>query len=94
MNAVLTSGRHLAAYSLAEDEFLRHPEMLRTLEVKPPVIDGQVRVVAIDGFDAQACGGTHVRSTTELGHFQITRTENKGRINKRLYVRLSDVSEG
>lgn len=91
VNAVLIANRPLGAYSLDEREFSRHPEMLRTLEVKPPVIDGRVRVVAIEGFDAQACGGTHVRSTAELGHFSITRTENKGRINKRLYIRLIDV---
>ena len=42
----------------------------------------------IEGFDAQACGGTHVRATSEVGRFLIVRTENKGKLNKRLYVRL------
>jgi Ser-tRNA(Ala) deacylase AlaX len=28
------------------------------------------------------------RTTAEVGRFAICRTENKGRINKRLYVRL------
>jgi misacylated tRNA(Ala) deacylase len=39
-------------------------------------------------LDAQACGGTHVSVTSEVGRFSIVRTENKGKINKRLYVRL------
>jgi misacylated tRNA(Ala) deacylase len=43
-------------------------------------------VVEIEGFDAQACGGTHASSTSEIGRFSIFRTENKGKINKRLYV--------
>jgi misacylated tRNA(Ala) deacylase len=89
VNAVLAADRRLAAYSLDEEEFSRRTELLRTLEVKPPVVDGRVRVVEIEGFDVQACGGTHVHSTAELGRFEITRTENKGRINKRLYVRLT-----
>ena len=42
------------------------------------------RVVAA----AQACGGTHAGNTSEVGRFSIFRTENKGKINKRLYVRL------
>jgi misacylated tRNA(Ala) deacylase len=88
VNAVLLDDRSLKSYYIPEDEFQKRPDLLRTLEVKPPVIGGKVRVVEIVGFDAQACGGTHVRSTGELGRFSIFRTENKGKINKRLYIRL------
>ena len=88
MNSVLRGNRSLKSYYIPEDEFQKRPDLLRTLEVKPPVIGGKVRVVEIVGFDAQACGGTHVRSTGELGRFSIFRTENKGKINKRLYIRL------
>jgi misacylated tRNA(Ala) deacylase len=88
VNAVLDANRPLRSYTISEDDFRRREDLLRTLEVKPPVIDGQVRVVEIEGFDAQACGGTHVPSTAAVGRFSIDRTENKGRINKRLYVRL------
>jgi misacylated tRNA(Ala) deacylase len=73
---------------LADEEFCKRDDLLRTLEAKPPVSGGQVRVVEIQGFEAQACGGTHVRNTSEVGRFSIFRTENKGKINKRLYVRL------
>jgi misacylated tRNA(Ala) deacylase len=89
VNAEVASGRGIRAYSLAEQEFAARPELLRTLEKRPPVIDGRVRVVEIHGFDAQACGGTHVESTAHIGTMFVERTENKGRINKRLYVRLS-----
>ena len=34
-----------------------------------------VRIVNIDGFDVEACGGTHVRKTGELGLIKITRAE-------------------
>lgn len=87
-NAVLAAGHPVAARYIPEDEFRGRDDLLRTLEVTPPVVDGRVRVVAIEGFDAQACGGTHVRSTAEAGRLSIWRTENKGKINKRLYVRL------
>ncbi|MFN7544017.1 MAG: alanyl-tRNA editing protein, partial [Acidobacteriota bacterium] len=69
-------------------EFAERPDLLRTLEVKPPVRYGQVRIVAINDFDEQACGGTHAPNTLELGRLEIFKTENKGRINKRLYSRL------
>jgi misacylated tRNA(Ala) deacylase len=91
VNAILRGNHSLKSYYIPEDEFKRREDLLRTLEVKPPVIAGRVRVVEIVGFDAQACGGTHASSTGELGRFSIFRTENKGRINKRLYIRLEAV---
>ena len=89
VNAVLTAGHSIRAFTLPEDEFHARKDLLRTLEAKPPVVEGRVRVVEIVGFDAQACGGTHLPSTAGLGRFSITKTENKGKLNKRLYVHLA-----
>ena len=91
VNSVLRANHSLKSYYIPEDEFQKRPDLLRTLEVKPPLIGGRVRVVEIVGLDAQACGGTHASSTGELGRFSIFRTQNKGKINKRLYVRLDAV---
>jgi Ser-tRNA(Ala) deacylase AlaX len=57
------------------------------------VIDGQVRVVAIESFDEQAGGGTPVSPTATIGRFTIYKTENKGRSSKRLSVNLDDTLE-
>jgi len=89
VNGVLSENRILKSYFVAQEEFSKREDLLRTLEAKPPVIDGCVRVVEIEGFDAQACGGTHVEDTSKIGVFSIFKTENKGKINKRLYVRLT-----
>jgi len=88
VNAVLKENHPVKSYFILEEEFRTHDDLLRTLEVKPPVSHGRVRVVEIQGFDEQACGGTHVSTTLEVGKFSVFRTENKGKINKRLYVRL------
>ena len=45
-----------------------------------------IRVVNIEGVDQQADGGTHVANTTEVGRVRVTKSENKGRINKRLEI--------
>jgi misacylated tRNA(Ala) deacylase len=92
VNAVLQAGRAIRAYDVSEQVFARRGDLLRTLDVRPPVVDGRVRIVEIDGFDAQACGGTHVHSTRDVGQFSIFRAENKGRVNKRLYVKLDPVA--
>ena len=36
---------------------------------------GEIRIVTIDGIDRSACGGTHVRSTGEIGPVVIRRIE-------------------
>jgi misacylated tRNA(Ala) deacylase len=87
-NDVRASGLTLRSRFLSQSEFARRDDLRRSLAAEPPVVDGRVRVVAIGSFDEQACGGTHVCSTAEVGRVSIFRTENKGKINKRLYVRL------
>jgi len=94
VNAVLEGNHAVKSYYIGDEEFRKRDDLLRTLEAKPPVSCGQVRVVEIQGFDAQACGGTHVRTTSEVGRFSIFRTENKGKINKRLYIRLDPALPG
>lgn len=89
VNAVLAANHRVKAYWLAEAEAQQRDDLRRTLEAQPPLIDGRLRVVEIGGFDVQACGGTHVHTTNEVGTFSIFRTENKGKQNKRLYVRLA-----
>jgi misacylated tRNA(Ala) deacylase len=85
VNDVIGRDLALTATTVDEAELARRPELIRTLNVRPPVVDGTVRVVEIAGFDAQACGGTHVHSTGEIGRARLTRFDNKGKDNKRLY---------
>ena len=91
VNEVLVENHTLRSCVISEEEFRKRPDLLRTLDAKPPVSHGKVRVVEIEGFDAQACGGTHMHNTSEVGRFSIFRTENKGKNNKRLYVKLESV---
>jgi len=37
--------------------------------------DGTLRIVSIEGIDRSACGGTHVRSTAEIGAVLVRATE-------------------
>lgn len=42
---------------------------------KPTKRAGEIRIITIEGIDRSACGGTHVRSTAELGPILIRRSE-------------------
>jgi alanyl-tRNA synthetase len=42
----------------------------------PPKQTGQLRLIDITEFDLTACGGTHVRSTGQIGAILLRKTEN------------------
>ena len=71
-------------------ELEARPELVRTMSVRPPTSAGRVRLVEIAGVDLQACGGTHVRSTGEIGALGVGKIENKGRQNRRISLTLLD----
>jgi misacylated tRNA(Ala) deacylase len=88
VNEVIDRDHAIVGAVISEREYARRPDLVRTRDVAPPVVDGRVRVVEIVGFDAQACGGTHVHTTREIGRARIARFDNKGKDNKRLYWTL------
>lgn len=68
-----------------------NPGLVRTLSVQPPRGMGKIRLVRIGGepaIDLQPCGGTHVRSTAEIGVVRVAKIENKGRANRRVALVL------
>ena len=77
-------------YWIDADELEARPELVRTMSVRPPTTGGRVRLVEIAGVDLQACGGTHVRSTAEIGLLQVGKLENKGRQNRRISLTLAE----
>ena len=48
----------------------------------------ELRLVDIGGFDVQADGGCHVASLKEIGQLVLTKCENKGKANRRVYFVL------
>ncbi|APE43540.1 Ala-tRNA(Pro) hydrolase [Sulfitobacter alexandrii] len=69
-----------------------HPELVKTMAVRPPRGAGLIRLVRVgdeaDPIDLQPCGGTHVARTGEIGALRLGRIENKGRQNRRVYLHL------
>jgi misacylated tRNA(Ala) deacylase len=84
--ALVEADRPVSCRWITDEELDAQPDLVRTLSVQPPRGAGRIRLLDIDGVDLQPCGGTHVRSTGEVGRLVVTRVENKGRRNKRVYV--------
>src|SRR3989338_1765808 len=48
----------------------------------------EVRIVDIEGFGKEACGGTHLKNTSEVGEILFVKAENKGKNNRRIVITL------
>jgi misacylated tRNA(Ala) deacylase len=92
LNRLLAEDRPVRVLLLPRSEALADPDLIRTkINLVPPAVD-PIRVIDIEGIDRQADGGTHVRSTGEVGRVRVVKTESKGKANKRMRIQLDDAS--
>ncbi len=90
LNAELSADRPVKVTFLAREVALADPDLIRTkVNLIPEAVD-PIRVIEIEGLDKQADGGTHVRSTGEVGAVRVAKTENKGKAFKRMRIELVD----
>ena len=88
INEEVKAARPIEINTLPREEAFAIPDLIRTkINLLPPAIT-EVRTVNITGLDLQADGGTHVANTSEVGAIQVVGHESKGRINKRLRIRV------
>ena len=88
VNAEIEAARDVEIGSLSREEAFANPDLIRTkINLLPPAVQ-EVRTVDIVGLDLQADGGTHVANTSEVGRVRVVGHESKGRINKRLRIRV------
>lgn len=86
VNALIAANHAVRSQWITDEELDRQPQLVRTMSVQPPRGAGRIRLLEIPGVDLQPCGGTHVAATGEIGPVVVTKVENKGRRNKRVYV--------
>jgi len=76
---------------ITDEELAANPGLVKSKNVRPPVGTGRIRLVCIGdnaSIDSQPCGGTHVRSTAEVGEIHVGKIEKKGRENRRFRIRF------
>jgi misacylated tRNA(Ala) deacylase len=83
---VIAVGAEVRARWISDAELEARPDLIKTMSVKPPIGSGRVRLIEIVGYDLQPCGGTHVRTTHEIGDVRVTQIEKKGRQNRRVRI--------
>ncbi len=88
VNEEIALDRAITARVVSRDEALADSEVMRTAKFLIPEQVEQVRIIDVEGLDAQADAGTHVGSTRQIGEVSIAKVENKGRGFRRVRVVL------
>ena len=76
---MIAAGAEVRSRWITDAELAAAPGLIKTMSVKPPTGTGRVRLIEIVGYDLQPCGGTHVRTTNEIGDVRVTQIEKKGK---------------
>jgi misacylated tRNA(Ala) deacylase len=90
VNAELVADHKIEVSFLRRDTAVADEDLIRTKVNLIPESVREIRVVDIVGLDKQADGGTHVASTSEVGRIRVTKTESKGKGNKRIRLEVVD----
>lgn len=86
LKELIDSGCAVNPYWITGAELDARPELVKTMSVAPPGGIDRVRLLDIEAVDLQACGGTHVANTSEIGAVKVTKIENKGARNRRIAI--------
>jgi misacylated tRNA(Ala) deacylase len=90
----LVADRPIEVSFLPRKVAVQDEDLIRTKVNLIPESVPEIRVVDIVGLDKQADGGTHVARTGEVGRIRITKTESKGKGNKRIRLEVLDARGG
>jgi misacylated tRNA(Ala) deacylase len=90
VNEEIAADRAIEIEFLPRGTAIADDDLIRTKVNLIPESVQEIRVVDIVGLDKQADGGTHVARTSEIGRFEVVKTESKGTGDKRLRIRVHD----
>jgi misacylated tRNA(Ala) deacylase len=88
LQALVAANHPVTHRWISDAELEAQPELIRTMSVQPPKGAGQVRLLEIENIDLQPCGGTHLKSTGEVGDIRVGKVEKKGKRNRRVSILL------
>lgn len=90
VNKIIERGIDVTVSFIKRDEALQILGLVKLAKAVPPAVD-VLRIVKIGDVDMQADGGVHVKNTREIGKILVTKVENKGKINRRIYYSLASI---
>lgn len=85
-NEIVKMNLRITARIITKEELEANPNLFRLADTSHYEKYKTLRVVEIKDLDVQLDGGTHVKSTEEIGRIKIVKRENKGKNNRRITI--------
>lgn len=85
-NRIIKKNHSIFSRYVTRDEAENSSGLIKTAISLLPASVTSVRLVSIENIDEQACGGTHVKQTGEIGEMFIKKVKSKGKHNMRFDV--------
>lgn len=86
-NEIIKKNIPISFRILEREEAFKIPSLVKLRKQLPETIT-EIRIVDVGEFDHQACGGTHLKNTSEIGEIEIYELENKGKDRRRIYFKI------
>ncbi len=84
-NEIIGEGRPVTTHIVSRKKAETMVDDKTRLDMIPDFVK-EIRLVEIEDFDVDACGGTHVKNTEEIGEITIIDVINKGKKRKRIVI--------
>lgn len=86
LDRLVAEGHAVSTEWVTDDELTANPAFVKSMSVSPPLGFGRVRLLRIQDVDLQACGGTHVANTREIGAVRVAKIEKKSARTRRVVL--------
>lgn len=86
LDRLVTEGHAVSTEWVTDAELTANPAFVKSMSVSPPLGFGRVRLLRVQDVDLQACGGTHVRNTREIGAVRVAKIEKKSARTRRVVL--------
>jgi len=86
LDDLIRAGHEVSCEWVSDEEMAANPQLVKSMSVSPPMGFGRVRLLRVHDVDLQACGGTHVRNTREIGAVRVTKIEKKSARTRRVVL--------
>jgi misacylated tRNA(Ala) deacylase len=86
LDRLIAEGHEVSCEWVTDEEMAANPQLVKSMSVSPPLGFGRVRLLRVHDVDLQACGGTHVGNTREIGAVRVAKIEKKSARTRRVVL--------